>query len=376
MVIVINALSARRGGGQTYLLNLLRHMDACREAYVYVLAPATLKLPEHPRITRQQMRWPTENPLLRTLGERMLLPGLLKRLNADILFCPGGLVNTVPPRGCRTVTMFRNMMPFDHVQRKKYPYGLMRMRNWILERALLKSMVKADLVIFISDFAKSVIESRAGGLLRDTITIPHGINEHFKVTGPLPRPTWLPREDYFLYVSILDVYKGQLEIVRGYHLLKQRRQTREKLILAGLDTTAYAHKVRGAIEKLGLQEDVILTGNIPYADLPAVYHHAKVNIFASQCENCPNILLEALGAGRPLLVSNHPPMPEFGGDAVDYFDPTSPEEVASKLLAVIDDAGRLAILSKRARNRADMYDWKNTAHKTWSALIGLGARQV
>lgn len=373
MNVVINAFSARRGGGQTYLLNLLQHLKENDDIKIFLLAPDSLQVPSNSKIVRVQVNWPTENPLLRSLWERRSLPRLLQKLNADILFCPGGVINTTVPKGCKTVTMFRNMIPFDPVQRAKYPLGLMRMRNWLLERVMLKSMINADLIIFISNFARQIVEERAGRHLKSAVTIPHGISSSFKIADNdfVRRPEWLPAEDYLLYVSIFDVYKNQLEVVQGFHLLKQMRETREKLILAGHSSSDYGLKVKNEIERLGMQDDVILAGNIPYTELPNVYYHAKLNIFASECENCPNILLEALGAGQPLLVSNRQPMPEFGGDAAIYFDPTSPEDIADKLISIIDDPLTMESLSKKARERSIKYDWKNTADETWRAIISL-----
>jgi len=377
MNIVINAFSARRGGGQTYLLNLLQYLDDCTGMGIYVLAPDSLKLPDNPAITRLVVNWPTENPMLRTLWEKFMLPKMLKKINADLLFCPGGLVNTRAPRGCTTVTMFRNMIPFDMAVRKKYPLGLMRMRNWLLERFMLSSMMKADLVIFISEFARKVIVESTGNRIRKAITIPHGINDHFIVAKErIPsRPKWLPEGEYLLYVSIFDVYKNQMEVVRGYYLMQSRRETREKLILAGNHSAPCAAAVIQEIMRLGLQNDVILTGNIDYQELPAVYAHAKLNIFASTCENCPNILLEALGAGRPLLVSNVQPMPEFGGDAVVYFDPFDPEDFARQLLAIIDLPEELDRLGRLAAKQAEKYDWSETARRTWQAIRELALVQ-
>ena len=94
MKIVINALSARRGGGQTYLINLLKNMNGFNGDKVFVLPPDPLKIPSHPKIEKIRVKFPTENPLFRALWERYCLPGLLKKLHADILFCPGGLINT------------------------------------------------------------------------------------------------------------------------------------------------------------------------------------------------------------------------------------------------------------------------------------------
>ena len=69
MKVVINALSARLGGGQTYLRNLLRHLPDRQDLEVHVFAPASLVLPSDARIRRRLTRWPTENPFLRTVWE-------------------------------------------------------------------------------------------------------------------------------------------------------------------------------------------------------------------------------------------------------------------------------------------------------------------
>lgn len=376
MRVVINAFSARRGGGQTYLLNLLQHLDEPCDLDITILAPESLKLPGHPSITKLDVRWPVENPLLRAIWEKLKLPGLLEELGAEVLFCPGGVINTKLPKGCKSVTMFRNMVPFDMAVRKRYPLGMMRVRNWLLEHAMLSSMTGADLVIFISDYARGVIERRSRGRVRNAVTFPHGISDHFRIASDTrpKKPGWLPDGEYLLYVSIFDVYKHQLEVVQGFHQLKSRRETKEKLVLAGHRLEPLATEVLKEIRQLGLENDVILTGNIPYRELPAVYANAKINIFASSCENCPNILLEALGAGRPLLVSQMKPMPEFGGDAVVYFDPLSPDDFCKQLLAIIDSPEELDRLGRMAASRAEMYDWSETARRTWRAIrqVGLG----
>ncbi len=375
MNVLINASSARQGGGQTYLNNLLAFPPAANVARIFVLAPDSLELPRAPNIERVRVDWPLENPYVRAIWEKTRLPALASALQAAILFCPGGVVGARAPRGTKTVTMFRNMIPFDLVQRKRYPPGYQRVRNWLLERIMLKSMLDADLVIFISEFAHQVIERRAQGRLHASVTIPHGINAHFRVSaGQVPaRPAWLPQSDYFLYVSTLDFYKAQLEVVRGYALLKRGRTANAKLILAGPANADYARLVRAEIAQHGLQDDVIIAGSIPYRELPAVYRHAAVNIFASESENCPNILLEALAAGRPIVCSNFPPMPEFGGDAVLYFDPRKPAELASRLALLLDDPALQQGLAAKSALQAQRYDWSETARRTWDAIAQLHA---
>ena len=110
---------------------------------------------------------------------------------------------------------------------------------------------------------------------------------------------------------------------------------------------------------------------MPYDTLPAVYHGAVANIFASSCENCPNILLEALAAGRPVLCSDYQPMPEFAGDAALYFDPYNPQSLATRLCEVLDDPRLSAELGRRSRERSAEFQWKQSAEATWQALSDL-----
>jgi glycosyltransferase involved in cell wall biosynthesis len=365
--VLVNAFSARLGGGQTYLINLLEFLRQDESVEVFVLAPDSLELPERRNIHRIRVHWPVENPVTRAIWEKICLARLARRLEADVLFCPGGIIGSRVPPGCKTVMMFENMIPFDPAQRRKYPLGYMRVRNWLLERALRQSMEKADQVICHSEFAERVLERNAPGLSTKIVVIPHGIGRRFR-SEPARRPEWLSAERYILYVSTIDVYKAQIEVVQAYALLKQRRPSVEKLIFVGPERLPYAQKVRKEIVRLRLQEDVLLTGPVPHDQLPSLYQNALINVFASECESCPNILLEAMASGRPLLVSNRPPMPEFAGNAAIYFDPSNPQDLAEKLRSMIDDPVRLAELSTKTRERSQLYDWAKLARTTWAAM--------
>ena len=373
--IVINALSARQGGGQTYLVNLLEHLQEDAAIEVHVLAPKSLAVPENRRnIHRLRVSPPGENPFTRAIWEKVELPRILSKLRTDVLFCPGGIIATRVPSGCKTVTMFRNMIPFSAVQKQKYGFGYMRLRNALLKGAFLRSMQSADLVIFLSEYAKSVIEAESRKPIRKTVTIPHGISARFRKSSlqcNSAMPGWLPAEGYFLYASTLDYYKGQLEVVRAYRQLKQQRYTPQKLILAGPEYPEYGRLVREEVRKLRLEDDVLIPGTISYEDMAAVYRHATVNIFASECENCPNILIEALASGRPVLSSNCGPMPEIAGHAAEYFDPRSPAELAGKWVALLDDPPRMNKLAGDAEDQSRQYDWSTTAQRTWRAMQDL-----
>jgi glycosyltransferase involved in cell wall biosynthesis len=368
--IVINAFSARLGGGQTYLRNLLAYMPERDDLEVLVFAPTGLELPNHPQLRRMVTPWPTTNPLLRAIWERLVLPNVLRRERADVLFCPGGVVATTPPPGCKVVTMFRNMIPFDPLTRQNIPWGLQRLRNVILKRVMLKSMANADLTIFISDHARGVIKAMAR--IKNPVTIPHGISPAFRsFNQALKRPAFLPEGGYLLYVSRFDVYKHHYEVVSAYAKLSDELRRRFALVLVGEADMPEAERVRQLIEQLGLGDRVKVLGAAPYSELPAFYHHAQLVLFASSCENCPNILLEALGSGRPVLSSNVMPMPEFGGEAVAYFSPFDPDDILKTMQKVLTDDDYAQSLAAAAVQRSARYDWGSTAKATWAHMMRL-----
>ena len=369
MRIFINALSARLGGGQTYLLNLLKHVPQELGLQVFVLVQPSFQLVDLPINVIRLEQASLENPLLRAMWEETKLVALLKQLNIDLFFSPGGLLPRSLPSNMLTAVTFQNMLPFDHVQRKNYPYGYRWFRDWLLERGLSSSMRRADLVVFISEFARSFIKHELGSLQGQSIVAPHGIHPSFRVCADakLPRPNWLPNEDYFLYVSFIDHYKAQLELVCGFNLYRQQGGL-GKLVFVGPEYRPYGDLVRQKIADLDLSEWVIIVGNVPHSELPAVYQHARINIFASFTENCPNILLEMMASGRPALISNWGPMTEFGGDAVDYFDPSKPEDFAIHLAELMSDDERQGLLAGAAVDLVSSYTWEHAASLTWTAL--------
>ena len=143
MKIIVNALSARLGGGQTYLLNLLARLPERPDLELVVYAPKSLSLPPDDRIRRGSVNWPTENPLLRTLWESLALPRVIARERAQILFCPGGVVATRVPASCKVATTFQNMIPFDDAARARVTSSLQRMRNFLLRRIMLRSLARS-----------------------------------------------------------------------------------------------------------------------------------------------------------------------------------------------------------------------------------------
>ncbi len=290
-------------------------------------------------------------------------------MNTQIFFAPGGLLLSSVPDGCRTVTMFRNMLPFDDKLASSIPGFAQRCRNTYLRHQLLRSMIKADLTIFISEYARERIFALCSP--KNSITIPHGVSSIFRGVDPIAsRPLALPHR-FLLYVSRFEHYKCHLEVVTAYATLPAEIRAAVKLVLIGETDYSAAEEVVAKVAALGLSEDVRILGAIPYETLPAYYAASDAVIFASACENCPNILLEAMASGKPVLSSNIQPMPEFGGPDLQYFDPHNPDDIARAIMEILGSRELADRVAKAALERSASYNWAITATKTWAALTQL-----
>lgn len=368
MRIVVNALSARLGGGQTYLRNLLSHLPVDEGLRVYVFSPDNLSLPKHPCIERVSISWPTTNPILRTLWEFFRLPAFLRSVQADVLFCPGGVVATKPPDGCMVVTTFQNMIPFTDSLVRKMPWGYQRIRNIILRRTLLRSLSESDLTIFISDYARQVIEAIKP--VRHSVTVPHGISDAFRFSASAqPRPAACPAGDYILYVSRFDSYKHHQEVVQAFAALPPRLRDQATMVFVGETNLPEARTVGKLLTELHLSDKVLIAGEVPHENLPAWYQNARLIIFASSCENCPNILLESLCANRPVICSDVMPMPEFGGTDLIYFSPFDPTSLNSALITTLESPHECERIAAAALRQSRKYTWEDSAGKTWQSIF-------
>lgn len=370
--ILINGFSARRGGGQTYLLNLLENFKPVDKIRVSLLIHNDQEITfKNHNINIIKVRFNVSNPFLRFFWEKYYLPILLKKKSVNLLFCPGGLISTTKPRSCKKVTMFRNMIPLDRTQRQNYPFGYMRFRNWLLGFSLINSMEKADLVIFISEYGEAVVRSITKKGIKNSVLIPHGVNKMSHKTENL-ESKFLIKDPYIAYVSTVDVYKSQLEVVEAYYLLSKENISLPKLFFIGpWETMSYVKKIQNRIDQYNLNKKIELSGPATYKEIFAVYKNAEFLIFASKTENCPNILLESMACSKAVICSNFQPMPEFAKDAVLYFDPEDPRDLAAKIKRLLEDKKLLNDLELKSFERSAIFDWEQCSKKTWETLSEL-----
>ncbi|MGA2227039.1 MAG: glycosyltransferase, partial [Syntrophobacteraceae bacterium] len=135
-------------------------------------------------------------------------------------------------------------------------------------------------------------------------------------------------------------------------------------------------RLREALCRLDPDETFIrCAGKVPHKKLPAVYRQADLFVYASSCENLPNILIEAMASSLPIACSNRGPMPEVLRDAGLYFDPESPEQIAGAVGELMTDHGKRSECATRAYEYAKQYSWERCARDTFAFIADVASRQ-
>ena len=104
-----------------------------------------------------------------------------------------------------------------------------------------------------------------------------------------------------------------------------------------------------------------IVGYIPHADLPAIYNGAFAFLYTSLRESFGIPILEAMACGTPVITSDTSAIPEIAGRGAMLVDPTNPDEIAARLVALESDED-IKNMEKLLDMLDDNEDVQNTYH--------------
>ena len=373
MKLGIDASSIRSGGGITHLREVLKAAEPSQYGFQSVVVWAgrsTLaQLDDRPWLRKAHEPLLDRGLPVRAYWQRALLGRLARDANCNMLFVPGGAyTGAFRP----FVTMSQNMLPFDPREIARYGLSLVAMRLRMLKTIQCRTFARADGVIFLSTYAQQAVNDALPNGLRRYATIPHGVSEEFWMKPREKRP--LSAYSFqcplrCLYVSSVTVYKHQWQVAEAISSLRQQGYPLALDLIGPATTRKGKERLRKTMDRLDPNSEFIsYHGAIPHEELPERYRKADLNIFASSCENMPNILLEAMAAGLPSACSNRGPMPEMLGDSGVYFDPEDAQQIANALRELVDDCEKRVACAWGAYERAKSFSWSRCAHDTLDFL--------
>jgi len=177
-------------------------------------------------------------------------------------------------------------------------------------------------------------------------------------------------QQYLMYVGSQSDYKNIRRLVKAHQSLLVSHPEL-KLVLVG-KTTGINGKSAARNQtwvEANDYKNVIFTGFVPDSQLTWLYSHAAAYVFPSLMEGFGLPGLEAMAAGAPVLSSNATCLPEVYGEAAEYFDPLSVDDMANAIERVINDQDLRKRLVKRGHEQVKKYSWRRMAEQTHQAYM-------
>lgn len=371
-------ISAISGGAVSYLRNMVPILNSLFESSVnghrikFIVHESQKNL--LPTVIDSSYIWahgPRPMGLRRLLWERRHMPRIARDHQADVLFTPYQVGPHVP--GVKHVRMIRNMEPFEF---GKYRYSFQTaVRNYVLRRQSSLSLRQADRVIAVSGFAEEY--------LRENLRIPcdrirriyHGRDLDFSSQSDLEEDTTALRKmgihgKFLLTCGSFLPYRRIEDVIVAFNRSADFLSSETLLVIAGSGNDArYAKKIRQLIAASPDPDRIIVLGHVSKKNMATLYRRCLVFLFASEVEACPNIAIEAMSSGCPIISSGHPALKEIFNGCALHFCSRDINGLVLQIRACLENRSLRNELKRLAEERAKSFSWDTCARQTYNALM-------
>jgi len=228
-------------------------------------------------------------------------------------------------------------------------------KKQVLEHAdgiiAISESTKADIIHFFHIDPDRIHVIYLGNSFEETTN-----TEQFKDLSDHP----VPRKPFILFVGTRSGYKNFDFFIHAVSPVLQKNSELQVCCAGGGPFTPREN---------GILKSLQIPGRVYYVQpddllMKKLYSNARAFIFPSCYEGFGLPILEAFSCGCPALLSNASSLPEIGGDAALYFNPSDPESFTSTLEHLLMDDTLRMQLTSRGYQRLKQFSWEKTARAT------------
>jgi glycosyltransferase involved in cell wall biosynthesis len=236
-----------------------------------------------------------------------------------------------------------------------HKYGGFRLRRSVLRNALLG----ADRVSVLNSPMWEVCKELGVSLSRLTI-IPNGVDTaKFTLLDRTESRKALGLDDsgrIILFVGNLDPVKGIDTLLRALAILNKINKNKVKLIIIG--SGYLEQKLKQLANILGIIDSVFFVGSVKHENIPIWMNAADCLCLPSISEGHPNVMMESLACGTPVVASSVGSIPDFIDNESGF---TSRPSDFEGLAANLANCMKIEYNRVKVRNRVADYTWENCA---------------
>jgi glycosyltransferase involved in cell wall biosynthesis len=191
--------------------------------------------------------------------------------------------------------------------------------------------------------------------------VPNGIDLE-EYTGSPTIPDRKPGTKNILFVGSLRPVKGVQYLITSMKKIHEELPD-ARLILVG-DGEEREHLEALSIQ-LGLQKYVEFIGKVSHEKVKTFMQQADVFVLPSLSEGFPNVILEAMACGLPIIASPVGGIPDIiTNDTNGYLvEVKDTNDMANKILLLLSDDALRKKISDNNRNLVKKYTWENVILK-------------
>jgi len=234
--------------------------------------------------------------------------------------------------------------------------------NRIAKKRIIKAITNVQASAAVSQALADKM-AKLAPLAKAPIVLRNGVDLDF-FTPEATKPT-LPchiNDDESLLLSV-----GNLVELKGHHLVIEALTLVPKAKLIIIGEGEMRTELEQLVIKLNLQGRVFFTGNIQQDELPGYYAAADVLVLASSREGMPNVLLESLACGTPVVAT------DVGGSAEvvtqkdigELLPVRSVKSIAQALSSILSNRVR----AEEVRFFSQALGWDDVSEKQYESLV-------
>lgn len=370
MKLGIDASNIGKGGGITHLIEFIVHSEPLLKDYkidqiiVFGSEKTLNRLSEYSWL--KKVTFPAFNQgLLRRVIFQLLHYDQYIQKECDLLFSiTGDYLGRFKP----VVGMSRNMLLYERDIWKEIKQPKEIIRFWLNYKKQKRCFKNATGIIFISHYAKNYVSKQLNLTNKQIAVIHHGISPRFqgKVSQQLSIENYSEKKPFkLLYVSTVHVYKHQWNVIEAVARLRQKGHPIELDLVGGVIFNPAGKNLEKTIQETDPQNKFIhYHGHVPYNKIDEFYKKADGIVYASTCENMPNILIESMASGLPIACSIKQPMPEFLKANGFYFDAKNVESIENALVDLLNNPEKRDKMAQNNLEEVKQYSWEKTTKET------------
>jgi glycosyltransferase involved in cell wall biosynthesis/2-polyprenyl-3-methyl-5-hydroxy-6-metoxy-1,4-benzoquinol methylase len=286
-------------------------------------------------------------------GQVVVGSDLVRRLDADLLFCPFTAPYYFHP-SVPTVSVIYDL------QHREYRQFFSELQVYERERSFDQACRLANRLVCISEYVRKAVLASGAVPAERLETVPIQLGERLprvapESRAPVLRSLGLEPERFLLYPANFWPHKNHEMLLTAFGLYRSSHPDSDlKLVLTGAPGARQDFLVDAAA-RMGMNGSVVFPGYVSDADFSALMQSSMALIFPSLFEGFGMPLLEAMAAARPLLVSDATSLPEVAGDAALLFDPRRPMEIVEAITRIAADPELRAELAAASAHRLQAY---------------------